>query len=103
MTHFGKPKVGGKFYYGDPRDTPWNRDLLWVKFVGKEETDLTKPQHERRMGEGRAGTQVAEVVRPKTNARAASASRLGTSSGRDGAGGGSLESTLSIHVLLFVA
>ena len=47
MTHFGKPKVGGKFYYGDPRDTPWNRDLLWVKFVNKEETDMTRPLDER--------------------------------------------------------
>eukprot|EP00750_Incisomonas_marina_P013302 INCI17283.6.p1 GENE.INCI17283.6~~INCI17283.6.p1 ORF type:complete len:101 (+),score=19.78 INCI17283.6:28-303(+) len=66
MTHFGKPKVGGKFYYGDPRDTPWNRDLLWAKFVDKEETDMTRPLDERA---GRTGTQVAEVVRPKTKSR----------------------------------
>jgi len=82
MTSFGKPKVGGKFYYGDPRDTPWNRDLLWVKFVNKEETDMSRPLAERA---GHTGTQVAEVVRPKTksrrgDSRASTAARAGTAS-----------------------
>ena len=61
MTSFGKVKPGGKFYYGDRRDTPWNRDLLWIKFIHKEQNDLQKPLEERL---GRSSSQIADMVHP---------------------------------------
>merc|ERR1712224_247154 len=61
MTSFGKPKVGGKFYYGDPRDTPWNRDLLYKKFVAKEAMDMERPLELRL---DKSSSQIADMVHP---------------------------------------
>lgn len=78
MTSFGKVKPGGKFYYGDRRDTPWNRDLLWIKFIHKEQTDMERPLEERI---GRSSSQIADMVHPDSFSRTA-ASAPGTKSGR---------------------
>jgi hypothetical protein len=35
-TAWGKPKGRGKFYKGSSKDTDWNKDLLWKKYVDEE-------------------------------------------------------------------
>jgi hypothetical protein len=104
MCSWGKGTAEGKFYKGVKNDSPWNKDLLWRNYVGKEELQLKQHQnnelavidiaagasskHPPRMRMGVTGTFIPDDVPPvmKSCASVASSRRSSARSARSGGG-----------------